>query len=293
MAIKIVLVPVDGSPESLETLNSAFNIANRFGAHVRALHVVHSSLKAVSHMSDRMPASLREDVATRAAQDAREHADQAKAKFEAFCEVHKSTISSDPSVEGATAEWIEEAGEVADVLTKWGRLSDVIVITRPHKEGKKELQRNPAGENLEAIMLGTGRPMFIIPPASEGSTPRQPAKRVAIGWNESSESARALSLAMPWLPMMDSVTVLVSEKRKDSANAVLDYMSWHGVNAEVKTIDGKGKNTADSILAACKEANADILVVGGFSHSRARELFFGGVTSHLLSHADIATLMVH
>lgn len=292
MAIKIVLVPVDGSPESLETLNSAFNIANRFGAHVRALHVVHSSFKAIAHMTDRLPAGFKDDVEARAKQDAREHADAAQAQFKAYCEEHSATISSDPTVEGPTAEWVEEEGEVADVLLKWGRLSDVIVVSRPHKEGKKELHRNRSGENLEAIMLGTGRPMFVIPPAAEAG-PRKPAKHVAIGWNGSQESARALSLAMPWLPMMDSVTVLVSEKRRASADEVIDYLSWHGVSGKVMTLDGKGKNTADAILKSCKEVNADILVVGGFSHSRARELLFGGVTSHLLAHANIATLMVH
>lgn len=292
MAIKIVLAPVDGSPESLETLNSAFNIANRFGGHVRALHVVHSSLKAVSLMSDRMPASLRDDVAARAKQDARDHADAAKAQFEAYCQEHGATISSDPNVDGPTAEWVEEAGEVADVLLKWGRLSDVIVVSRPHKAGKKELIRGRSGQNLEAIMLGTGRPMFIIPPAAEAGS-RKPAKHVAIGWNGSQESARALSMAMPWLPMMETVTVLVSEKRKESAGEVLDYLSWHGVKGSVVTIDGKGKNTADAILQSCKSVDADILVVGGFSHSRARELLFGGVTSHLLANANIATLMVH
>lgn len=288
MAIKIVLVPVDGSPESLETLNSAFNIANRFGAHVRALHVVHSSLTAVANL----PASLRGDIESHANKDARAHADAAKAQFETYCAEHNATISSDPSVAGATAEWLEEAGEVADVLLKWGRLSDVIVVSRPHKPGKTELHRGRTGENLEAIMLGTGRPMFIIPPADEAG-PREPAKHVAIGWNGSQESAHALSMAMPWLPMMESVTVLVSEKRKESAQEVLNYLEWHGVKGSVMTIDGKGKNTADSILQSCKSVNADILVVGGFSHSRARELLFGGVTSHLLANANIATLMVH
>lgn len=292
MAIKIILVPVDGSPESLETLNSAFNIANRFGAHVRALHVVHSSFKAVAHMSDRMTASFREEIEVRAEEEARANADAARSQFEAYCKEHAATISSDPQVEGATAEWVEEVGEVSDVLLKWGRLSDVIVVSRPHKAGKTELFRGRTGENLEAIMLGTGRPMFIIPPSNE-TGPRTPAKHVAIGWNGSQEAAHALSTAMPWLPMMDSVTVLVSEKRKESASEVIDYLSWHGVKGSIMTIDGKGKNVADSILQSCKSVNADILVVGGFSHSRARELLFGGVTSHLLANANIATLMVH
>lgn len=292
MAIKTVLVPVDGSPESLDTLNSAFLIANRFGAHVTALHVLHDSGKAVSQIADMMPVKLRGEVDSYVKNDARSHADQAKAQFEKFCADHNATISSDPATEGATAQWVEVSGEVSDILQRYGRLSDVIVVARPHKAGVAEHDLSRPGENLEALMLGTGRPMFIIPPSSEGHPVRTGAKNVVIGWNESLEASRALSVSIPWLPQMDSVTIAISKDREPRAQEVLDYLSWHGVKAQVKLLD-ESKNTSDSLLTICKEANADILVIGGFSHSRARERFFGGVTRRLLSKANIATLMVH
>jgi nucleotide-binding universal stress UspA family protein len=289
MAIRTVLVPVDGSPESIETLDIALLVAIRFGAHIEAVHVVHSSLEAISHMSDRMPASLRATVSGQAKKDAREHADAAKEKFQEFCQSHGVALSSEPRVDGgASAEWIEEAGEVAEVLVRRGRLSDVIIVARPAQH-KATLRRSPAGETLEAIMMGTGRPLLIIPP----DCPKTPAKHVVIGWNESQESARALSLAMPWLPQMDSVTLAVSKKREARSRDVLDYLAWHGINAQVSLLDGKGKNIADSLLNVCKEASANILVIGGFSHSRARQLLFGGVTRHLLSESTIPTFMVH
>lgn len=289
MAIRTVLVPVDGSPESIETLDTALLVANRFGAHIEAIHVVHSHLEAISRMSDRMPVSLREMVANQAKEEAGASAQAAKAKFEEFCNNHSIPISGEPSGNGgATAEWIEEAGQVAEILVRRGRLSDVIVVARP-AEHRATLRRSPAGENLEAIMLGTGRPLLIIPP--NGS--KTPAKHVVIGWNASQEASRALSLAIPWLPQMDSVTIAVSKKREPRVREVLDYLAWHGISAQVSTLDGKGKNIADSMLNVCKDVGADILVVGGFSHSRARELLFGGVTRHLLTESTIATLMVH
>jgi nucleotide-binding universal stress UspA family protein len=47
------------------------------------------------------------------------------------------------------------------------------------------------------------------------------------------------------------------------------------------------------MLNVCAEEESGFLVVGGFSHARARELLFGGVTRHLLTHSNIPTLMVH
>ncbi len=288
MAIKTVLVPVDTSPESLDALIVALVVSKRFGAHLEAIHVVHSSLEAISHMSDRMPASLRKSVAEQAKNDAREHADAAKAKFEEFCKDHDVQISNNPGQDqGVTAEWLEVSGEVANMLVRRGRLSDVIVVSRP-TEHLSKIRRSPAGENLEAVMMETGRPLLIVPPGETGA----PAKHIAIGWNESQEAARALSSAIPWMVQMDQVTVIVSKKRESRVNEVVEYLSWHGVTPRVQLLDNKG-NVGVSILETCSSAGADLLVVGGFSHSRARELLFGGVTRHLLSESSIPTLMVH
>jgi nucleotide-binding universal stress UspA family protein len=38
---------------------------------------------------------------------------------------------------------------------------------------------------------------------------------------------------------------------------------------------------------------ADLLVIGAYSHSRMRQVVFGGVTEHVLDHAELPILMTH
>ncbi|MEJ2345958.1 MAG: universal stress protein [Gammaproteobacteria bacterium] len=63
--------------------------------------------------------------------------------------------------------------------------------------------------------------------------------------------------------------------------------------SDVVLLDGKGDTVGEAMLNTCSEIGAELLVVGGFSQGRARQLFFGGVTGHLLSHSNILTVMVH
>lgn len=289
MAIKTILVPLDGSKASLEVLDTALVVANRFGAHIDALHVLQHATDAVPFMSDRLSAKLKETVVAEAEKDARERAAVVRKVFDEFCAKHKVTIVEEPTPgTGATAAWREESGRVGEVLIRRGRLTDVVAIARPRTRAST-VRRSPAGENLEAVMLGTGRPVLIVPP---GWAARR-VENVVFGWNESLEASRALAMAMPWLPQMSNVTIIVSKKREPNAKALLDYLAWHGVEAKISLLDNKGHTVSDAILNVCSEVGAELLVVGGFSHSRARELLFGGVTRHLLAQAEILTLMVH
>lgn len=138
-------------------------------------------------------------------------------------------------------------------------------------------------------MLGAGRPLLIVPPVWQARR----VERMAIGWNQSLEASRALAMSMPWLEQMTEVSVLASKKREESASELVDHLAWHGIAAKVRFLDGLGKSVGDSMLAACREENAEALVVGGFSHARARQLLFGGVTRHILAKSELLTFMVH
>jgi len=118
-------------------------------------------------------------------------------------------------------------------------------------------------------------------------------ERVAIGWNESAEASRALAMTLPLLVEMSAVTIIVSKKRKPRVKALVNYLAWNGVEATVALLDGRGSSVGESMLNVCSDIGTEFLIVGGFSHARARELLFGGVTRHLLTHSNIVTIMVH
>jgi len=289
MAIKTILVPMDGGESSMEVLDTAFVVAARFGAHIQATHVMPGADEAEPFTFARLSAKLKETVRAEAQAGALENAAGVRARFEESCAKHGVTLADKPAPgNGPTASWKEVFGRVSEVLVQEARLTDVTAIARP-RVSASTVRRSPAGENLESIMLGSGRPVLIVPPKW---TARR-CEHAAIGWNASVEAARTVATTIPWLREMQAVTVVAAKKREASANDLLAYLAWHGVDAQIKFLDGKGSTVGASILNVCGEVEAEMLMVGGFSHARARQLLFGGVTRHLLDKVEILTVMVH
>ncbi|MGB5835014.1 MAG: universal stress protein [Thiohalocapsa sp.] len=78
-----------------------------------------------------------------------------------------------------------------------------------------------------------------------------------------------------------------------SPDELVEYLGWHGVEAEVKIVDSHDPNVGASLLKVAGELGINLLVVGGYSRSRLRELILGGVTAHLLRSAEIPVFMLH
>jgi nucleotide-binding universal stress UspA family protein len=289
MGIKTILVPVDGSKGSFAALDRAVVVADRFGSHIKALHVMSRASDVAAAGFFNIPAKLRKTAEIEADKVAMERAVELQAQFEAQCSAHGIPISKRPTGQGGvTAVWHQEFGHIDEVLIRHGRVSDAIAVSRP-KIRKGTLRRSPVGEVVEALLMSTGRPVLIAPPECAAVK----CERVAIGWNDSVECSRALAMTMPWLVEMHEITVLVSETRASSVKALVEYLAWHNVKADIQLLDGKGKSVGEAMLNVCTEISAEFLIVGGFSHARARELLFGGVTHHLLEHSNIVTIMVH
>jgi nucleotide-binding universal stress UspA family protein len=289
MGIQAILVPIDGSKESFAALGRVFIIAERFGAHIKALHIMTRASDVSSAGFYNLPVNLRKSAEDNADIGATERAAELQQQFEALCADRNVPISNQPTSKGgATAAWHQEFGDVDELLIRHGRASDVIVVTKPRvREGT--VRRSPLGESIEAILLKTGRPVLITPPECVAKR----YERGAIGWNDSIECTRALAMTMPWLVEMKEITLLVSQERMASANVLCEYLAWHDVKTKIALLDGRGKQAGESMLRACSKVGAEFLVVGGFSRSRASQLLFGGATDYLLKHANIVTVMVH
>jgi nucleotide-binding universal stress UspA family protein len=285
--IKIILVPVDGTDRSAEVLDTALVIANRFDAHIKVVHVRERSNEPF--MFGGLPASYREEFARMSSKAVDSVADQVSAQFRAFCKQSGVKITRKPSGSaGVTASLHVLEGDAETLLGRESRLVDVIAMSRPTKH---RIGGPGVGELHESLMLHSGRPVLIVPPAAEWQAHR--ADHAAIGWNDSVEASRAVCMTLPWLTQMKKVSVLVSKKREAGVEEVLDYLKRHGCKADYHVISGRGSNVGKKMLDTCAEIGAEFLVVGGFSHTRTRQRLFGGVTSHLLSNTNIITVMAH
>ncbi len=281
--IKIILVPVDGSERSAEVLDTALVIAKRFDAHIKVVHVRGHGMGMFN-----LPAAFREEYEKMSSRAVDDTVEKVRNQFDSFCEMHKVKVTRKPSASSEISSSLHLLeGNAESVLSHEARLVDVVAMSRPVKH---RIGGPGVGELHESLMLHSGRPVLIVPPA-EDWTPRR-ADRAAIGWNDSVEASRALCMTLPWLTQMKKVTVLVSKKREASAADVVDYLKRHGCKADHHIIQGGG-NVGKKMLATCDEIGAEFLVVGGFSHTRTRQRFFGGVTSYLLANTNIITVMAH
>ena len=146
---------------------------------------------------------------------------------------------------------------------------------------------------LEAALISTGRAVLIAP-----AKPRsQLSGVVAIAWKDGPEAARAVAAAQPFLEMAGRVVILsvVEDVRtgEQSCERLRHALAWHNPRTSVQCMTQGNRPPIDTLLAVAAAANADLLVMGGYGHSRTREVIFGGFTRRVLSHADLPVLMAH
>lgn len=188
-----------------------------------------------------------------------------------------------------------EVGEPADVLATAARYADLCVISQPHPD---EPQTQASARIAEAVLLQSGRPLLVLPFAGECAIPSQ--ARVLAAWNGSREAARALHDALPLLRDAASVEVVVFETPLDleprhgelpGADIGL-WLARHGLNVKVSHVPVKVA-AGEALLSHAADMGAQLIVAGGYGHSRLREAVLGGVTRTLMSSSPVPVLLSH
>ena len=284
MPIKTILVLLDTEAQTLSVTKAAIAVAKLFSAHLIGLHVVPNAF---------MPASMAYE-ATGELIEAQRQAYQADAKQIG------ATFNKAITGEGVPVEWrkVEANSEpVASVVMRHGREADLMILAQPDRS----MTLIDGIAMTEQVMLGLGRPVYVVPTSSVASTV---GKRVLLAWNASRESARAAFDAMPFLLQAESVRILAAEPASqggwlgaDEAAAptsgIATTMERHGVRCSVAKATASGADVAAEILAQAKEHGCDLIVMGGYGHWRIREIVFGGATRSMLDQTTIPILMSH
>lgn len=287
MPIKILLMPIRESDFSDELMETGLIAAKRFNAHLDLLYVHPNPEEMLAFGTFWMSSSIKASVVESAERNAADQAKRLKSAFDELCERHEVPQRFRGESPGnVSAGWLEEHGPRDAYIGCLGRLADVVIMPKPSRT-------EPLPSSFEAAVRETGRPVLMVP--RKAVTP-VPAKHVAIGWNNSKEAAQAIAAARPCLREADSVTVMVTEKRfnqRPSADEVVTYLKCHGVEAKIEMLDVRNRSVGEALLAQSKDNGADLLVVGGYSRSRVREMVMGGVTAHVLEHAELPVMMYH
>ena len=220
--------------------------------------------------------------------------------------------------EAAVADWMEELARGSGVraehhvidqgpapLIERARTADLLVIRQPWDADESR----PSLHFASQLLVGASCPVLFVP--GPEALAERCCSRVLVAWGPGRESARALKDALPLLQRATEVQLRAygagQAPAADSLAAASAYLQLHGVNASyaaermgdiafnehMMTPTVIDASVADLLLSHATDMAADLLVMGGYGHSRAHELLLGGVTRSILSSMTVPVFMSH
>ncbi|MEJ8850679.1 universal stress protein [Variovorax rhizosphaerae] len=180
-----------------------------------------------------------------------------------------------------------------DAVVRHGRTSDLVVLGQRDDSEVKDMTTRDLPQR---VVMEVGRPVLLVPYAGrfEGVP-----KNAVVAWDGSRESAVAMRAAVPALRQASKVTLVSCCAVHADSGAdrllvpdVLQFLARHGVHATAES-DVTDIDVGDALLSRLSDLGADLLVMGGYGHSRFRELMPGGVTRQVLAQMTVPVLMTH
>jgi len=189
------------------------------------------------------------------------------------------------------AAWSITHTAIAPTLRKLGAWHDLAVLERDMVDATRIF------DILGEAMLCSRIPCMVLPP---GWNKKLSFERIAIGWNGSFESTRALRSALPLLQLAKEVTLINGHNRETCDREwsapepdPFIYLMHHDVAARLDYLNASADRAGETLLNKAREWHADLLVMGGHGHSRIRERVLGGATRHVMAHASMPIFMQH
>jgi nucleotide-binding universal stress UspA family protein len=178
----------------------------------------------------------------------------------------------------------------ADQLGRIGRRFDLVIVGQP---GRKDSLPDEVID--EGVLFESGRPVIFVPFIQKGGVTLD---RIMVCWDGSRTAARAIADAMPFLKKAKQVEIVIISDRPGKKDEVPgadlgQHLARHGLKVDVKRITSPDIDVPSTILSHAADSSADLIVMGGYGHSRLREFVLGGATRGLLEAMTVPVLMSH
>jgi nucleotide-binding universal stress UspA family protein len=184
-------------------------------------------------------------------------------------------------------------GEMVRRIATEARWGDLFVAERPYREGGGDRWNDV----FETVLFHGGRSLYVVPP---GRPPSAPIRRVLVAWRDTREAARAVGEAAPILAKAARTRLLLIDppgepdaNRGEPAADIARHLSRHGTKVEVEAVRSESRQPGEIILDAAHRLSADLVVMGAYGQSRAREWVLGGATREMLESSDLPLLIAH
>jgi nucleotide-binding universal stress UspA family protein len=275
-SIRSILVHLDGSTHAEERLQFAHLLARLHDAVLTALFAVTPQYLPLLPLEGDTLASR---MAGRIDPGHRAHANELVERARSWGDV--------------AVEWLELNGEpVIPSFARRAMSADLLVLGQ--RDPRDATAFDVPGDLAEAVIIDGGRPALVVPFAGY-ATPRP--KTVLVAWKSTPECARALTASLPFLRAASKFHLVCASDNVDEGFPapveLIPYLHLHGIDHvhEHRRLDDIGAGR--EILALASETAADLIVMGCYGHTRARELVLGGASRVVLDSTRVPVLMAH
>ncbi|MGQ5525134.1 universal stress protein [Chitinimonas sp. PSY-7] len=279
MSYKSVLVLVDSGPRVAKHVSFALKLAQQHGARLTGLYVTDRPSEVIGFNGDRVPEVY--DILQR---NLEVDAAKARAIFEQEAK----------QVDGVQTEWRQYIGSAINTACVNARYHDLTILGQ---DDRKYLGRNTPSGLPQAIVLGSGKPVLVLPYAGEFDLP---GHHILIGWDAGREATRAVADALPLLARAQQVTVMIVNPQVSEHGHgevvgadIAVFLARHAINVEVKRESGLSRNVGNTLLNSAADMNVDLIVMGLYGHSRLLELVLGGTSRTILQTMTVPVLLSH
>jgi nucleotide-binding universal stress UspA family protein len=271
----VILAVVERPEIAAHTLAAAETLADLTGAGLINVLVMRTPAVTTILVTD--------EVLTRQDQTRRQTEERGRAA--ALGEVFEAWA---PSVRarGIRTNWcdVEEFADTA--VAEWGRRADFIVVPRPWRHSGE-----PERQAIHAALFDSDRPVLVIPP---DKPPENFGRRVVIAWRDDPRTIRAVLAALRLITAAERVHVLAGVREGAPRLRLPEILTEHGIDADLHVLPLAGHRTfGEALLEKAHALGADLLVQGAYAYRPIVGLLLGGVTRHMLTHADLPVLMRH
>ena len=278
MSFKTIAVHLDDGPRCAIRVGLAASLATRFEGEL--VGIVPTGVPDVMlGMNTALPDGL--EVVAMSLAHLRTRAEATAQAFDAQCKALGVRAKSRLVVE-----------EALDAMVEHGRCSDLIAV------GQTDRHQAPDGlafDFPQQALIHAGPPVLVVPHAGMFATVGQ---NVLIAWKGTRESANAVRNALPLLRSAQRVTLVEvgdAPERVAGDDSLMSAKAWlesHGIHVHAQRELALAAVGAQ-LLSRAAAIGADLIVCGGYGHSRLREWMLGGVTRHLLEHMTVPVLFSH
>jgi nucleotide-binding universal stress UspA family protein len=269
-----VLLPVDRPAGAL--IEYAASLAKRFGSHLDGIACVYQAMN---------PMIASEAAAVVMAAEYETGVGQAAIVLDQF-----EIVTRELDVPHDAKSTCNVSYAATRTVTEMARLYDLNIVSQPDRS-------NPSLTDFlsEAVLFGSGRPVLLVPYINRGAFK---CDRVLVCWDGGIPAARAVHDAMPFLRQAKTIDVVSVNENENAASEVasaflIAHLARRDLAVRPYRLTASTANIHNAILSLAADNSTDLIVMGGYGHSRLREFVLGGTTRGMFETLTVPALMSH